>query len=147
MIKDWNAHNLWMDFSNVDVPSGRPSDIDFFYIVPEWIEYVGGFLILGEIKNSQGRFTDEQRRLYIQLINNHKQGGVLFYITHNKMWQDGDRKVDVAYCQVEQYYYHNMWRTPKQYSTVNDMIRNIINYERQLNEISQQENENRRRYI
>lgn len=128
MIRDWNAHNLLMDFESVEVPSGRPSDIDMFYIVPQWLE-AGGFLILGEIKNEQGRFNDDQRGLYEQLINSHKEGGAILYITHNKRWQDGDKKVEVGNCKVEQYFYKGKWRQPKKYSTVNEMIMNILDYE------------------
>ena len=43
-----------MDFSHIDTKYGRPSDIDMWYITPS------NFLIIGEIKNSKGTFTDGQ---------------------------------------------------------------------------------------
>lgn len=130
MIKDWNAYNLRMDFSNVEVPTGRPSDLDFFWVFPEWLdEDMGGYIILGEIKNESGHFTDEQRHLYEGIIDNNKRGGTALYITHNKMWQDGDKTVDVSSCQVREYYFRGKWRQPKSYTTVNEMIHKVLAFE------------------
>lgn len=66
MIRNWDEHGLHMDFSNIKVPKGRPSDVDLWYIDRS------GFLIIGEIKNAMGAFTDGQRYLLSRLVDNHK---------------------------------------------------------------------------
>lgn len=132
MIKDWNAHSMHMDFSNINVPSGQPSDIDMLYIVPDWVdEQLGGFLIVGEIKNELGTYDDEQRRLHKTLIDNNKVGGAILYITHNKTWQDGDKTVDVGTCKVNEYYYKGAWHQPKEYTIVNEAIPKLLAWERE----------------
>lgn len=118
-----------MDFSNVEVPTGRPSDIDMFWVVPDWVSELGGYLILGEIKHETGVFTDEQRGLYKTIIDNNKVGGTAFFITHNKRWQDGDKFVDVGSCKVKEFYFRGTWRQPKTYTTVNEMIHKVLAYE------------------
>lgn len=132
MIKDWKAHDLHMDFSNVCTPLGKPSDIDMFYIVPDYVdEVIAGFVIFGEIKNENGTFTDDQARLYISLIKELKHNGALLYITHDKTWQSGAESVDIANCKVEKYYYNNAWIIPKKYTTVNEAITKLLAFERE----------------
>lgn len=118
MIRDWKEHSLKMDFSNIETPVGRPSDIDLWYIDR-------GFLIIGEIKNAKGTFTDGQRHLLQKLIDNHKGGGIILYITHNRDVHQGDTFVDVSQCKVAEYYWRGQWRTPRQYTTVNDAFKKL----------------------
>lgn len=121
MIRDWNEHNLHMDFQNIRAPKGRPSDIDMWYISNT------NFLIIGEIKNGKGEFTEAQKWLLSRIIDNHKGGGTILYITHNKDVHRGDTIVDVAQCQVSEYYWHGKWHKPKQPTTVNEAFAKLLN--------------------
>lgn len=107
MIRDWQEHQLNMDFSHIETPQGKPSDIDMWYISKT------NFLIIGEIKNGKGTFKDTQKGLLAKLIDQHKGGGTILYITHNKDVHKGDRLVDVSRCQVSEYYWHGKWYVPK----------------------------------
>lgn len=120
MIRNWQEHNLYMDFQNIDTPRGKPSDVDMFYIASN------NFLIISEIKNGKGTFTDGQRALFKKLIDNHKGGGTILYITHNKDVHKGDTVVDVSQCKVEEYYWYGKWVKPRQYTTVNDAFRKLL---------------------
>lgn len=120
MIRNWQEHGLHMDFSNIEVPQGRPSDVDMWYIDKS------GFLIIGEIKNAMGTFTDGQRFLLQKLVDSHKGGGTILYITHHKDVHKGDTFVDVASCKVEEYYWNGKWRKPRSYTTVNEAIRKLL---------------------
>lgn len=108
-----------MDFANIKTPVGRPSDIDMWYIDKS------GFLIIGEIKNAKGTFTDGQRYLLARLVDSHKGGGTILYITHNKDVHQGDTFVDVSQCQVSEYYWHGKWIVPRRYTTVNEAIQKL----------------------
>ena len=121
MIRDWQEHSLNMDFSHIDTKYGRPSDIDMWYITPS------NFLIIGEIKNSKGRFNDGQKALLKRIVDSHKGGGTILYITHNQDVHRGDTIVDVSRCKVSEYYWHGKWRTPKQYTTVNEAFNKLLN--------------------
>lgn len=120
MIRDWQEHSLYMDFSNIDTPYGKPSDVDMWYISHS------NFLIIGEIKNGKGYFTDGQKRLLAKLIDNHKGGGTILYITHDRDVHRGDRFVDVSKCQVAEYYWHGKWYVPKQPITVNEAFAKLL---------------------
>ena len=110
-----------MAFDNVYTHGkGKPSDIDMWYITTT------GFLIIGEIKNSKGEFTDGQRALLKRVIDNHKGGGTVLYITHNQDVHRGDRVVDVSQCRVAEYYWQGKWRIPQKYTTVNDAFKVLI---------------------
>lgn len=119
MIRDWQEHGLNMDFSNISTKYGRPSDIDMWYIADN-------FLIIGEIKNEKGTFTDGQRNLLKKLIDNHKGGGTVLFITHDKDVHRGDRFVDVSRCQVAEYYWHGKWYVPKKPTTVNEAFTKLL---------------------
>ena len=108
-----------MDFSNISTKYGRPSDIDMWYIADN-------FLIIGEIKNEKGTFTDGQRNLLKKLIDNHKGGGTVLFITHDKDVHRGDRFVDVSRCQVAEYYWHGKWYVPKKPTTVNEAFTKLL---------------------
>ena len=120
MIRNWEEHGLHMDFSNIRVPQGRPSDVDLWYIDRS------GFLIIGEIKNAKGTFTDAQKYLLAKLVDNHKGGGTILYITHHRDVHQGDTIVDVSRCKVEEYYWHGKWIKPKQYTTVNEAFDKLL---------------------
>ena len=109
-----------MDFSNIDTPQGKPSDVDMWYISKT------NFLIIGEIKNEKGYFTDSQKWLLARLIDNHKGGGTILYITHDKDVHVGDKTVDVSRCQVAEYYWHGKWYVPKQPTTVNEAFTKLL---------------------
>lgn len=120
MIRDWKEHQLNMDFSNIDTPQGKPSDVDMWYISKT------NFLIIGEIKNGKGTFTDSQKWLLAKLIDNHTGGGTILYITHDKDVHKGDRFVDVSRCQVSEYYWHGKWYKPRQPITVNQAFAKLL---------------------
>lgn len=120
MIHNWDRQKLKMDYHNIDCPIGKPSDIDMYYISRN------GFLILGEIKNYQGEFTDTQRWLLSRIIDGHKGGGTILYITHDKFVEKQDRKVDVSQCFIEEYYWEGKWYRPKKPTTVNEAFRLLL---------------------
>lgn len=117
MIKNWNFHNLYMDYSSYTTKNNHPSDIDMFYIGEN------EFLIIGEIKNELGKLTNNQRRLYEKLIDNWKHDGMALFIIHNKYVQNGDKKVDVPECEVKEYYYHKQWHIPKNKLKVKEVLK------------------------
>lgn len=110
-----------MDFQNIRTPKGRPSDIDMWYISNT------NFLIIGEIKNNKGEFTDAQKWLLTRIVDSHKGGGTILYITHDKDVHKGDRIVDVSQCQVSEYYWHGKWRIPKEPITVQEAFNKLLN--------------------
>lgn len=109
-----------MDFSNINTPHGKPSDVDMWYISKN------NFLIVGEIKNAKGTFTDAQKYLLAKLVDGNKNGGTVLYITHDKDVHKGDTLVDVAQCQVAEYYWQGKWRTPRKPITVNEAFAKLL---------------------
>ena len=118
MIKNWNFHNLYMDYSSMFDSDNHPSDIDMFYIGKDDI------LIIGEIKNEQGTLRDGQRRLLEKVANNWKRDAICLFITHNKYVQNGDTRVDVPNCYVKEYYWKKagIWVVPKEPTQVIDVL-------------------------
>lgn len=117
MIRDKQEQTLFMDFRNIKMPYGHPSDIDMMWISRN------GFLIIGEIKNSKGCLTNFQKEMLERFIDKHKGNGICLYITHNKDVHYGDTEVDVSECQVSQYYWRGKWRRPQKPTTVNEAIK------------------------
>ena len=117
MIKHWNFHNLYMDYSSM-YGKDHPCDIDMLYIGKDDI------LIIGEIKNEQGRLRNGQRKLLEKVINNWKYDGICLYITHDKYVQLGDTKVDVPECYVKEYYWKQAkrWFKPREKLKVKDVL-------------------------
>ena len=107
MIRNWNYHNLYMDYSSYANTNNHPSDIDMFYIGKDKT------LIVGEIKNELGKLVGGQRKLYEQLIDGWKYDGIALFIVHDKYVQRGDTKVDVPNCLVREYYYKGKWHQPQ----------------------------------
>lgn len=99
MIKNWNFHNLYMDYSSMFDSDNHPSDIDMFYIGKDNI------LIIGEIKNERGTLMYGQRKLFEKVCDNWKNDAICLFITHDKYVQNGDTKVDVPSCYVKEYYW------------------------------------------
>lgn len=118
MIENWDYRNLNMDFSSMYKGSNHPSDIDMFYLGRD------NTLIIGEIKNEHGTLKDGQRRLLAELVQGWKYDAVAVYITHDKLYQNGDRKVDVPSCKVRELYLKSekIWRQPKKLITVQDVL-------------------------
>lgn len=116
MIRDWAEKNLMMDFSRVGVVC---SDIDLFHLTPK------GFLILGEIKNHKGEFRRGQKSLLAKVVDAHKKGGTVLYITHDKDVYSGDKLVDVSQCLIEEYYWNGEWITPYKFITVGDAMKKL----------------------
>ena len=52
MIRNWNFHNLYMDYSSYVDTNNHPSDIDMFYIGKNQT------LIVGEIKMNQANYQE-----------------------------------------------------------------------------------------
>lgn len=118
MIKDWEYHSLYMDFSSMYEDGNHPSDIDMFYLGKD------GVLIIGEIKNRQGRLKHGQRKILESLAEGWSNDALVLFITHNSFWQKGDRTVDVGECKVQEIYYKSLhkWRRPRNYTTVRQVI-------------------------
>ena len=119
MIKNWAQHGLHMDFSNMNYGKGQPSDIDMFYIGKD------NTLILGEIKNERGTFSDYQRNLLKTIADNYKNNAIIIYINHDKRVENGDKIVDISLCEVKEIYYKDekKWRMPKHITYVGDIIK------------------------
>ena len=126
MIRNWEEHSLYMDFSQIETPVGKPSDIDMWYITPT------GFVIIGEIKNQRGELKTTQRKLLSRLVDEMKNGGTVLYIIHDKDVHVGDEKVNIANCLVQEYYWHGEWREPQVPITVNNAIKKIMEVENEL---------------
>lgn len=95
----------------------HPSDIDMVYIGKD------KFLIVGEIKNEQGRLSDGQRRLLQTFVDGWEAKGIAIYITHDKYTQRGDTDVNVAECYVQEIYYKGRgWTYPKHLTRVKDIV-------------------------
>lgn len=108
MIKDWNRQKLEIDYHNIKVPSGKPSDIDFVYVEPHYRGNFPRYAILAEIKNEIGEFTDFQRYLYSMYTELLEKAGVdvyTFYLNHHKYVEKGDTNVDASSdCIVKEVY-------------------------------------------
>ena len=118
MIKNWDFHNLRMDYSSMFEGNDHPSDIDMLYLGKD------GTLILGEIKNERGVLRGGQRKLLESLVNGWSGDGLVLYITHDKYWQDGDTEVNVAECKVQLVYFKSegRWRAPAREITVKEAL-------------------------
>lgn len=133
MIKNWNYHNLYMDYSSYTESNEHPSDIDMFYIGKD------NFLIVGEIKNEKGKLIGGQRKLYEQLIDGWKYNGIALFIVHDKYVQNGDKKVDVPNCEVREYYYKGKWVVPKNKIKVRDVLNKYKIEEKKMEIVSNKE--------
>lgn len=122
MIHNWNFHNLYMDYSSM-YNKDHPSDIDMLYIGKDNI------LIIGEIKNEQGKLLSGQRKLLETLVNHWEFDSICLFITHDKYVQLGDKKVDVPECYVKEYYWKQAkkWVTPKNKLKVKEVLEKYKN--------------------
>lgn len=116
MIRSWEEHQLNMDFSMIGVPC---CDIDMVHITRN------GRLIIGEIKNRKGIFHEGQKKLLARIVDAHKLGGTVLFITHDNDVHKGDDVVDVSKCLVEEYYWGGEWIIPSEFLTVKDAIRKL----------------------
>lgn len=116
MIRNWSEHSLYMDFSNLNMGMGQPSDIDMFYIGR------GGFLLIGEIKHRRGSLKNGQRYFLETLVDNYKKPAMAIFIQHDTDVNVGGKKVDVSECQVVEYYWKRKWYKPKIYTTVEQVV-------------------------
>lgn len=133
MIKNWNYHNLYMDYSSYTKSSDHPSDIDMFYISEN------NTLIVGEIKNELGKLEGGQRKLYENLIDGWKYNGIALFIIHNKYVQNGDKKVDIPNCTIREYYYKGNWYNPKKEIKVKDILDKYMKKEIKMEIVSNKE--------
>ena len=129
-IRNWDNHSVKLDFKNLRFgpqQNMRPSDIDMFFLY-------GKLLIIGDGKNSIGIMGDGQRKIYERLIDRwceaygHK--GLYMWFSHNSFQQNGDTTVDVANCEVVEYYWHDgiqgRWLTPKTKITVEEAMTKVL---------------------
>ena len=115
MIRNWQEHELFMDFSGMRRGNAQPSDIDLFWLGRHC-------LVLGEIKNERGELKDGQRALLEKLADGWKYDAMVLFITHDRYVQNGDKLVDVAKCYVREYYFKGRWHKPKSPTTVKQII-------------------------
>ena len=117
MIRNRQEHALFMDFSSMETSKHhQPSDIDMFYLGKD------NTLILGEIKNERGTFSDGQKRLYERIAKGWNGTCLILFITHNKYVQNGDTEVNVGECFVKEYYFKGVWREPLRPTRVYEFI-------------------------
>lgn len=121
MIKNYQRQQLQMDFST-GMGNDHPSDIDLFYIAKQNGQPV---LILGEIKNEHGTFSEGQRKVLQQVADNFRHRAFIIYITHNKRVEEGDVRVDVMNCPVSEIYENGKWQIPSCKVTVKRFL-NLI---------------------
>lgn len=133
MIKNWNYHNLYMDYSSYTESNEHPSDIDMFYIGKN------NMLIVGEIKNELGKLEGGQRKLYEKLVDGWKYDGIALFIVHDKYVQNGDKKVDVPECKVREYYYKGNWHKPKRDLKVKEVLKKYTIKENNMEIVSNKE--------
>lgn len=112
-VRNWEEQRLGMDFEHICVLC---SDIDMVHVTN------GGKLIIGEIKNHKGTFGNGQRNLLTGIVDKYKYGGAVLFIEHYKDVHAGDKVVDVAACEVKEYYTNGRWFKPKQRITVNEVM-------------------------
>ena len=108
-----------MDFSSMFETNDHPSDIDMVYLCDD------DTLIIGEIKNERGHFSDGQRKLITKFLDNHKGDAVGLFIVHDKYVQRGDKTVDVPDCYVKEIYIkkEHQWRFPKRPVKVKEVLK------------------------
>ena len=121
-IKDWEAHDLRMDYSSM-YKGKHPSDIDLFYLGENEVA------IFGEIKNESydKEKWEHQKGLYQSVIDNYNKEVLWLFVVHNKYWQNGDRVVDVPNCLVKEYCYKkpnykSKWVTPRKPTRVKEVL-------------------------
>ena len=105
-----------MDFSEIGVVC---SDVDLIHITKK------NRLIIGEIKNAKGTFSAGQKRLLSGIVDAHKGGGAVLYITHDRDVHQGDKTVNIAECLVEEYYWGGEWVIPYRFITVRDALKKL----------------------
>lgn len=133
MIKNWDYHNLNIDYSSYTKGNVHPSDIDMMFLCDDKT------LIIGEIKNELGELKGKQRELYEDIVNGWKYDGIALFIVHNQYVQYGDTKVDVPECYVKEYYYKGKWNKPHKPIKVKDVLDKYINEEKEMEIISDRE--------
>lgn len=112
-IQNWNNFNVRLDFKNLRFGkenNKRPSDIDMFYIQKN-------ILIIADGKNERGELHSGQRWVYESLINGwdkgYKNKGFFILFKHDSYQQNGDTTVDVADCEIDEYFFAGKWHLPK----------------------------------
>ena len=113
MLKDVTEYELVMDFANICV---KCSDVDLIHMTNS------GKLIIGELKNEKGSLKGAQRKLFARIIDGYKSGGAVLNIRHTVDVHKGGKMVDVAACQVVEYYTGGKWHTPDRFITVNEFL-------------------------
>lgn len=141
-IQDWKNFDVHLDFKNLRFGidgKKRPSDIDMFYISK-------GTLIIADGKNERGELHKGQRWVYENLINGWDKGwgnkGYFLLFKHDSYQQRGDSTVDVANCEVDEYFYKGQWHFPHTPITMLEAMSKILKDEqytktRQLYEIEE----------
>lgn len=121
-IRNPKQQTLFLNFYNIKCPVGRPSDIDMFYMGDK-------FLILGEIKNECGTFSDGQKHLYEKLAENFTKDVYILFIKHNKYVEKGDTEVDIAEALVNECYVKGEgWITPKKVTSVQEFLNKLFDF-------------------
>ena len=124
-IRNWEEKNFVMDFSSMYGDNNHPSDIDLFYIGKD--KEGRDVLIVGEIKYGNTLIKKGQRHLPEAFVEKYNGTAIILYITHHANIHEGETRVDVSRCRVEQYYYRpngkkGRWVYPREPLTVKDVI-------------------------
>lgn len=124
-IKNWKEKEVYMDFSSMYDGNDHPSDIDLFYIGKD--REGRDVLIVGEMKYGNTLIKEGQRRLLEAFVDKYNGTAIILYITHHANVYEGETRVDVSRCIVEEYYYRpdgrtGKWVTPRERLTVREVI-------------------------
>ena len=124
-IKNWREKELVMDFSSMYDDNNHPSDIDLFYMGQD--KEGRDVLIVGEMKYNGHVIKYGQKRLLEAFVEKYNGTAIILYITHHANVYDGETRVDVSRCTVEEYYYRpdgktGRWVTPRERLTVKEVI-------------------------
>lgn len=118
-MKNKKFYELYMDFDKLRDNGIFPSDIDMLYKCDD------NYLIIGEIKLQGYRIYGTQEKVLTNIIDQHKDGGVLIEIHHTERVQDGAESVDVSKCEVARAYFNKKWHEYSQPLSVLDWMQGL----------------------
>lgn len=120
-MRNKRFYDLYMDYEKLRDNKIFPCDIDMIY------ECNDGYIIVGEAKLKGYHLSGTQERVLTNLIDKHKDGGVLLEIEHNQRVQDGATSVNIAQCHIGREYYDGKWHVCDMQKVVLDRMVELIN--------------------
>ena len=102
-MKNKKFYDLYMDFDKLRSNGIYPCDIDMLYKCKD------DYLIIGEAKLKGYHIKGLQEQVLTNIVDGHKQGGVVMEIEHTERVQDGADSVNIADCLVRRAYFEKRW--------------------------------------